>query len=78
MTASTPTSWRSASRAYIVGMPPPPAQMTTAPCSSSQRIGRISKIRLGRGDGTTRRQLAPSGLTSQPFSAASAFAVASS
>ena len=78
MTASTPTSWRSASRAYIVGMPPPPAQMTTVPCSRSQRIGRISKIRLGRGDGTTRRQLGPSGFTSQPFSAASAFAVASS
>ena len=46
MTASTPTSWRSTPGAYIVGMPPPPAQMTTAPCSSIQRIGRISKIRL--------------------------------
>ena len=40
----------------IVGMPPPPAQITTAPWSSSQRIGRISKMRLGRGEGTTRRQ----------------------
>ena len=78
MTASTPTSWRSTPGAYMVGMPPPPAQMTTAPCSSIQRIGRISKIRLGRGDGTTRRQLDPSGLTCQPFSAASAAAVASS
>ena len=62
MTASTPTSWRSAPGAYIVGMPPPPAQITTTPCSSSQRIGRISKMRFGRGDGTTRRQLVAVGL----------------
>ncbi len=68
----------SAPGSYIVGMPPPPAQMTTAPWSSNQRIGRISKMRFGRGEGTTRRQWAPSGLTAQPFSAASAFAWASS
>ncbi len=78
MTASTPTSCRFAPRAYIVGMPPPPAQMITTPWSSSQRIGRSSKIRSGRGEGTTRRQCGPSGFTAQPLSAASALAVASS
>ena len=78
MTASTPTSVRSLSGSYIVGMPPPPAQITTAPCSSSQRIGRISKIRRGRGDATTAPELAPSGLTTQPFASASAAASASS
>ena len=63
MTASTP-----AERAFLspptqeVGIPPPPAQMTTVPCSRSQRIGRISKIRFGAGDGTTRRIRSPSSL----------------
>ena len=66
------------SGSYIVGIPPPPAQITTVPCSSSQRIGRISKIRRGRGDATTRRNFAPSGLTTQPFASASARASASS
>ena len=33
--------------------------------SSSQRIGRISKIRCGSGEGTTRRQFAPSCLKTQ-------------
>ena len=61
MTASTPD--RASARrpaAYIVGMPPPPAQITTTPLSRSHRIGRISKIRFGCGDGTTRRQRSPS------------------
>jgi hypothetical protein len=40
---------------YLVGMPPPPAQITTAPRSSSASMAWISKIRLGCGDGTTRR-----------------------
>ncbi len=56
ITASTPTRCRSSPGAYIVGIPPPPAQMITTPWSSSQRIGRSSKIRSGRGEGTTRRQ----------------------
>ena len=61
MTTSAPTSVR-VPGSYIVGMPPPPVQITTAPCSSSQRIGRISKIRFGSGEATTRRHLSPSGL----------------
>ena len=69
ITASTPTRQRRPSTSsYLVGTPPPPAQITTVPCSSSHRIGRISKIRFGSGDGTTRRQLAPSCLNAQPFS----------
>ncbi|MNP24313.1 hypothetical protein D3C76_1170660 [compost metagenome] len=59
---------------YMVGMPPPPAQMTTVPFSSSHLIGRISKMRLGRGLATTRRNLSPSGAMAQPFSLASASA----
>ena len=55
MTASTPVSVRVPSGTYMVGMPPPPAQMTIVPFSSSHLIGRISKIRLGSGEGTTRR-----------------------
>ena len=35
----TRRGWRSSPGTNIVGMPPPPAQMTTEPCSSSQRIG---------------------------------------
>ena len=50
-------------------MPPPPAQITTQPFSSSDLIGLISKIRFGTGDGTTRRNLPPSGLNVHPFSA---------
>ena len=42
----------------------------------SHRIGRISKIRFGFGEGTTRRQWSPSALTVQPLSAASASASA--
>jgi len=38
----------------------PPVQITIAPCSSSQQIGRISKIRWGRGEGTTRLKSSPS------------------
>ena len=49
ITASTPMSLRSAPGSYMVGMPPPPAQMTIVPCSSSQLMGRISKMRLGSG-----------------------------
>ena len=75
MTASTPPSVRSSPGTHVVGIPPPPAQITTAPCSSSHRIGRISKIRFGAGDGTTRRRWSPSRLNTQPFSAASASAV---
>ena len=78
ITASTPASVRSLPAAHVVGIPPPPAQITTVPCSSSQRIGRISKIRFGAGDGTTRRRWAPSRLNTQPFSAASASASPSS
>ena len=44
-------------------MPPPPAQITTLPFSSSQLIGLISKIRFGRGLGTT---ASPSGAMLQP------------
>ena len=59
MTASTPTSVRGfmslgcespSSGRYIVGMPPPPVQMTTVPASSSCVIGRISKMRRGTGE----------------------------
>lgn len=71
MTHSTPTSLRSAPGSYIVGMPPPPAAMTTVLRSSSHLIGRISKIRFGCGEGTTRRQCSPSALNAQPFSFAS-------
>jgi hypothetical protein len=81
ITASTPLSSRPAGAraaigSYIVGMPPPPAQITTVPFSSSHLIGLISKIRLGSGDGTTRRHRSPSCLNAHPFSAASASAVA--
>ena len=71
ITASTPTRVRSPSGRYMVGTPPPPAQITTTSLSSSQRMGRISKIRLGSGEGTTRRQRSPSGLNTHPFSPAS-------
>ena len=47
ITASTPTSCRPT--AYAVGMPPPPAQMTTQPCSSSQRIWPLLEDPLRRG-----------------------------
>ena len=63
---------------YIVGMPPPPAAITTVPFSSSHWIGRSWKMRFGSGEGTTRRHLSPSGFTIQPLAAASAFASASS
>ena len=55
ITASIPRSTRPGS--YTVGMPPPPAAMTIVPFSSSHFIGRISNIRLGSGDATTRRHL---------------------
>ena len=74
MTASTPTRAPGPDDGSIVGMPPPPAQMTTAPRSSSQLIGWISTIRRGSGDGTTRRQADPSCRNAQPFLAASASA----
>ncbi len=86
MTASTPTSVRGlrsagpvicSSGRYMVGIPPPPVQITTTPLSSSVRIGPISKMRRGTGEGTTRRHPAPSGLTVQPRSAASWWASAS-
>ena len=54
---------------YVVGMPPPPAQMTIDPASSSVRIAGVPKMRLGSGEGTTRRMLSPSGLNAHPFSA---------
>ena len=76
MTASTPCSLPSSS--YMVGMPPPPAQITIVPCSTSIRIGRISKIRCGFGLATTRRNLSPSGAIVQPCSAASRSAVSRS
>ena len=55
-------------------MPPPPAQMTTAPRSSSQVTGWISRICTGRGEGTTRRHAAPSWRKLHPLAAASASA----
>ena len=45
----------------MTGTPPPPAQTTTAPDVSSRRTTRVSTIRSGRGEGTTRRQYCPSG-----------------
>ena len=74
ITASTPTSRRPAgagSSVYMTGIPPPPAQITTQPCSSSHSTGSTPKIRCGSGEGTTRRKLSPSGLNSHPFSFAS-------
>src|SRR4051794_10051013 len=68
-TTSAPTRWF-VPGSYIVGMPPPPVQMTTAPFSSSHSTGRISNSWRGSGDATTRRHLSPSGLTVQPFSPA--------
>ena len=47
-------------------MPSPPAQITTQPCSRSHSIWRSSKMRLGSGEGTTRRNALPSGLNVQP------------
>jgi len=70
ITASTPTRVRVPSGRYMVGMPPPPAQITIVFCSSSHLIGRISKIRLGSGEGTTLRHLFPSCLKIQLFSVA--------
>ena len=54
----------------MVGMPPPPAQITIVPRSSSHLTGRISKIRCGMGEGTTRRHFCPSCLKIHFFSAA--------
>ena len=48
--------------------------MTTQPCASSHSTGRISTIRFGSGEGTTRRQLAPSCRTTHPRRAASSSA----
>ena len=78
ITHSTPTSCRSLPFSYMVGMPPPPAAITTVPFSSSHWIGLSWKMRFGSGEGTTRRQLLPSGFTVQPLAFASAFASASS
>ncbi len=53
-------------------MPPPPVQMTTAP--ALEQPGDRTDLEdpdLGSGEATTRRHLSPSGLTAQPFSAAS-------
>ena len=49
-------------------MPPPPAQTTTEPRSSNQEIGSISMICCGSGEGTTRRQAAPSCRNAQALS----------
>ena len=68
MTASIPVRNCPLSGWHMTGIPPPPVQITTAPLSSSHRIGRISKIRFGRGEGTTRRQVSPSRRNCQPFS----------
>src|SRR6476469_6675166 len=51
ITASTPTSRRPAgagSSVYMTGMPPPPAQMTTQPFSSSHSSGSSPKMRCGK------------------------------
>jgi hypothetical protein len=47
------------------------AQTTITPASTSIRMGRISKMRLGFGLATTRRNLSPSGAIDHPPSAAS-------
>ena len=52
-------------------MPPPPAQMTITPRSSSVRITSIPKIRWGAGEGTARRMLSLSAMNDQPFSRSS-------
>src|SRR6266436_8119035 len=70
MTHSTPASARCFPGSYIVGMPPPPAAITMVLCSRSHLIWRNSKMRLGSGDGTTRRHLSPSGLNTHSLSAA--------
>ena len=49
-------------------MPPPPAQMTITPWSSSVWITSMPKIRFGAGEGTARRMLSPSAMNVQPFS----------
>ena len=74
MTASTPTMAPAPGDGSLVGIPPPPAHTTTAPRSSSQLIGWISRICFGSGEGTTRRHAEPSGRNAQPFLAASASA----
>ena len=45
------------------------AQITIVPCATRLRIGPISKIRLGFGLATTRRNLSPSGAMAQPLAA---------
>jgi hypothetical protein len=58
MTASMPTSRLPAgtgSSVYMTGIPPPPAQITTEPFSSSHSSGSSPKMRCGTGEGTTRR-----------------------
>ena len=77
-TASMPPSVRVPSDAYAVGIPPPPAQMTTVPFSIIHLIGRISKMRSGSGEGTTRRHLEPSCLNVQPLAPANRSASARS
>jgi hypothetical protein len=55
----------------MTGIPPPPAQITTASRSSNHSTGSTPKMRFGNGEGTTRRKLSPSGLKTQPLSFAS-------
>jgi hypothetical protein len=76
MTASTPDSSPAAVEERMVGMPPPPAQTTSDPRSSSHEIGSISMICCGSGEGTTRRQAAPSCRNTHALSLASASASA--
>ena len=66
ITASTPR--RSPSAPRLTGIPPPPAQMTTAPLATSVRIVASSSGICGSGEATTRRHESPSGRTSHPRS----------
>jgi len=55
---------------FETGMPPPPTAMTTTSWSRSRRMVSCSRMEMGLGEATTRRQPRPaSSLSVQPFSA---------
>ena len=72
ITASMPRWWPCCSS--MTGIPPPPAQTTRNPASTSCLIAGNYTMRCGSGDATTRRHWSPSGLTTHPCFALTACA----
>ena len=77
ITAAMPVS--SPFSSATTGMPPPPTEITTKRFSIRERIASTSTMRIGSGEGTTRRQPRPaSSCTDQPSSSRRRIASASS